>query len=106
MSTAGAARTEGGSAFAGELVERGPRMDFPDLVRSIGGRPLLLIAAEHDSTVPPAIHFEPFVEALQGSDVPWTAHLLPDDHNFSSDRSAYSHAVVEWLEKGCGGGAP
>jgi uncharacterized protein len=62
-------------------------------------RPVLLLAAEHDTVAPPHLHHAPLVAALHERIAPVRSSVLPGDHVFSNARVALARSLLTWLDE-------
>ncbi|GAA3304892.1 alpha/beta fold hydrolase [Dactylosporangium vinaceum] len=83
-----------GDALFEEMMANGSAWRLADLAPRLAGRPVLLVAGEHDTVAPPARHHRPLVEAYRQE-----ALTLPSDHAFSGHRIALTRAVIEFLDR-------
>src|SRR2546430_16116584 len=65
----------------------------------LADRPVLLVAALHDSEAPIDFHHRPLAEAFRWAGHPMLTELMFDtDHAFSDHRVALARSTVEWLD--------
>ncbi|WP_433613910.1 alpha/beta hydrolase family protein [Dactylosporangium sp. CA-139114] len=91
-------RGTSGDALFEEMRANGPSWRLASLAPRLAGRPVLLVAAEHDTVAPPALHHDPLVRAYTGLERCETV-LLPSDHAFSDRRVALTRAVISFLDR-------
>ena len=91
-----------GKAVVDEMLARQDEFDIRKLGPNYAGRPVLLIAGEQDTILPPVDYHIPLVAAFEATgNVELTHHLMQGDHSFSWTRLALTEAVVNWLDKNC-----
>jgi pimeloyl-ACP methyl ester carboxylesterase len=91
-----------GTSAADELAANAERWDLVARAASLATRPLLLVAADHDTATPPADHHAPLVAALHAAGASAVAErVLPTDHAFSDQRVALARAVLAFLDARC-----
>ena len=83
-------------------LEAHPEFEVTSLGDALAPRPLLLIGATNDTTLPTAIFHEPVAVAFQSLDWPSLEVLLMDgDHSFSWNRIALTDKVTDWAQRSC-----
>ncbi len=82
-----------------EMLAHAQAWDTQAHIGALAACHLLLLAAERDQDVPPALHHAPLVTALERSGAPGLRHaIIPDaDHGFLLRRVALAQALVGWL---------
>jgi dipeptidyl aminopeptidase/acylaminoacyl peptidase len=86
-----------------EVVANQPRFDVVTRMSSVRGRPLLIVQAKQDETVP-ADEVAAYVDAARTAGAAPLDHVLVDaNHNFTLDgnRKELASAVVSWMTKYC-----
>jgi pimeloyl-ACP methyl ester carboxylesterase len=87
-------RGTSGDALYEELLANGVAWRLAGLAPRLADRPVLLVAAEHDTVAPPTQHHAPLVAAYGRE-----ALTLPSDHAFSGHRIALTRAVIDFLDR-------
>lgn len=99
--TYGPVNGQSGPELAEELASH-PEFDVTTLGQSLVPRPLLLIGATNDETLPTAVFHEPIAVAYQSLSWPSLEVLLMDgDHSFSWNRVALADKVTDWAQRSC-----
>ena len=82
-----------------EIMSKGEEWDLQRYAPALAGKPLLLIAAQRDTGVPPAIHHTPLIAALQNAGAQYLQSLIIDDadHGFFQRRITLARIVIDWL---------
>ena len=82
-----------------EAAAVGDRWDMRSKASPLAGRPVLLVAATHDSEAPIDFHHRPLAEAFRWAGHPMlTEQMFDTDHAFSDHRVALARSTVEWLD--------
>lgn len=94
--------SESGKAVVDEMLARQKEFDTRGLAPQYAGRPILLIAGEQDTVLPPVVYHTPLVAAFEAEgSINLTHHLMQGDHSFSWTRLALAETVVDWLNNNC-----
>jgi fermentation-respiration switch protein FrsA (DUF1100 family) len=86
-----------------EIVANQPRFDVASRMGTLKGRPLLIVQAKQDETVP-ADDIVAYVDAARSFGAAPFAHIVIDaNHNFTLERPRKELAseVVSWVTKYC-----
>lgn len=98
----GMLKHRGGKAVIDEMVARLDEFDTRTLAPKFSKRPVLLIAGEQDTVLPPEVYHTPLVAAYEAqADIKLTHHLMQGDHSFSWTRIELSSTVVNWIDTSC-----
>ncbi|WP_433057023.1 alpha/beta hydrolase family protein [Dactylosporangium sp. CS-033363] len=87
-------RGTSGDALYEEMCTHGAAWQLKNLAPRLAGRPVLLVAAAHDTVAWPELHYDPLVAAVDAEAV-----TLPADHVFSDHRVALTRAVIQFLDR-------
>jgi len=87
--------------FRSEIEEHAARLDLTNRVEAIGGRPMLVVAA--DSEVIPIVQIDGLVDAIRASGANVTYKLLVDDHSFNNSRDKLLIMTLAFLRAHCTG---
>jgi dienelactone hydrolase len=88
-----------GEKSRAEVALHGDHLDLRNQVARIGGRPVLLVAA--DSEVIPIDRIESLVASLNKASVPVTYRVVEDDHSFNNNRQPLLDLTREFLDANC-----
>lgn len=82
-----------------EVALHGEHLDLRNHAARVGGRPVLLVAA--DSEVIPIDRIESLAASLETAAVPVTYSVLKDDHSFNNNRQPLLDLTREFLNANC-----
>ncbi|MBA6390421.1 alpha/beta fold hydrolase [Colwellia sp. BRX10-3] len=84
-----------------ELKEHSKALNLVRRVKTLNGRPVLLVAADTD-VIPLKSHIEPLLAALRNTqDSHITYKLIDDDHSFNSSRTELINTTLSFLNTKC-----
>lgn len=90
-------RGTSGPALVAEMERAGQAWSLAALAPRLSSRPVLLIGASRDTAAPPALHYQPLVDAYRVGGVDLEHRVFATDHALADHRVALTRTVLAFL---------
>ncbi|MBI1277764.1 MAG: alpha/beta fold hydrolase [Anaerolineaceae bacterium] len=92
-------RASSGQQRVNEIMHHADSWNVESYAVDLAAKPILLVAAQHDTAARPDIHHSPLVEALKKAGAKHLrAEMIDADHGFFQARITLIRTVLDWLK--------